>query len=356
MNQKPVWEDREIKFDISFIVKTIRSGEKILEILDSIEDTKGNLGDRGRLLVTNLRIIWYSVTSSRFSLSIGFTCVLTMNTKTVVSKVRGTTQALHILSVGNNSRFEFIFTNLTANNTKHFSTIFDIYRLYQASFLYRELKLRSAIVSGGQLMVLAQEQVFNTISGVWNLSSDQGNLGIFILSNVRLVWFAEMNNSFNISLPYMQIANVRIRESKYGPALVIQTLETAGSYVLGFRIDPQDKLTDVYKELLSLHSVYTETPLFGVFYEPKPDTVRPATESIDDIEELDQSGVGEINSKFTAYLADSDGAQGVLGADGRRRPVYCKELGFAMEAIKEGYTLKDLWEVVPSSATGSSAM
>ncbi|XP_058825466.1 Bardet-Biedl syndrome 5 protein homolog [Topomyia yanbarensis] len=348
MNQKPVWEDREIKFDIVSIYNTIRSGEKILEILDSIEDTKGNLGDRGRLLVTNLRIIWYSVTTNRFSLSIGFTCVLTMNTKTVVSKVRGTTQALHILSVGNNSRFEFVFTNLTINNTRHFSAIFDIYRLYQASFLYRELKLRSSIVNAGQLNVLPQEQVFNKINGVWNLSSDQGNLGIFIFSNVRLIWFAEMNNSFNISLPYLQISNIRIRESKYGPALVIQTLDTAGSYVLGFRVDPQDKLADVYKELQSLHSVYTETPLFGVFYEQRPDVVRPPTESIEDIEELDQSAAGEINSKFTAYLAESD-------AGGKqRKPFYCKELGFAMEAIKEGYTLKDLWEIVPSSTSATT--
>ncbi|XP_055605821.1 Bardet-Biedl syndrome 5 protein homolog, partial [Uranotaenia lowii] len=153
------------------------------------------------------------------------------------------------------------------------------------------------------------------------------------------------NNSFNISLPYMQISNMRIRDSKYGPALVIQTLETAGSYVLGFRIDPQDKLGDVYKELLSLHSVYTETPVFGVFYEPKPEMTRPQTEPIDDIEELDQSAGSEINSKFTAYLSDSD------AGGKRRKPFYCKELGFAMEAIKEGYTLKDLWEVVPSSAT-----
>ena len=36
--------------------------------LDSIEDTKGNSGDRGQLLVTNLRIIWHSNTLKRVSL------------------------------------------------------------------------------------------------------------------------------------------------------------------------------------------------------------------------------------------------------------------------------------------------
>uniref|UniRef100_A0AAG5CZG8 BBSome complex member BBS5 PH domain-containing protein n=1 Tax=Anopheles atroparvus TaxID=41427 RepID=A0AAG5CZG8_ANOAO len=285
-------------------------------------------------------------TSHRFSLSVGYSCILTMNTKTVVSKLRGTTQALHILSVGSNSRFEFIFTNLMAVNTKHFASLFDIYRLYQASTIYRELKLRSSIVTTGQLQVLPQEQIFNTISGVWNLSSDQGNLGILIVSNVRLVWFAEMNNSFNISLPYMQIGNVRIRESKYGPALVIQTLETGGSYVLGFRIDPPERLGDVYRELISLHSVYTETPIFGVFYEAPADVERPPTESIDDIEEFDSTAGSDINSKFTAYLADT--SAGGAGSGSKRKPFYCKELGFAMESLKDGYTIKDLWDVLPS--------
>lgn len=74
--------------------------------------------------------------------------------------------------------------------------------------MYRELKLRSSVVSGRQLKVLPQEQVCSTVSGIWNLSSDQGNLGTFVITNVRLVWFADINEMFNISLPYMQIGAV----------------------------------------------------------------------------------------------------------------------------------------------------
>ena len=40
--------------------------------------------------------------------------------------------------------------------------------------------------------------------GVWNLSSDQGNLGTFFLTNIRIVWFANLASNFNVSLPYMQ--------------------------------------------------------------------------------------------------------------------------------------------------------
>uniref|UniRef100_A0A1B0D3R0 BBSome complex member BBS5 PH domain-containing protein n=1 Tax=Phlebotomus papatasi TaxID=29031 RepID=A0A1B0D3R0_PHLPP len=109
-----------------------------------------------------------------------------MTTKTVASRGRGTTQALYILSISRNSRFEFIFTNLTNSQSK-FSSVFDIYRLYQSSTLYREMKLRSSILHEGSLNVLQMEKVFNTLNGVWNLSSDQGNLGTFIITNIRLV-------------------------------------------------------------------------------------------------------------------------------------------------------------------------
>ena len=42
------------------------------------------------------------------------------------------------------------------------------------------------------------------VPGVWNLSSDQGNLGTFFITNVRLVWHANMAENFNVSIPYLQ--------------------------------------------------------------------------------------------------------------------------------------------------------
>lgn len=46
----------------------MRPGEMLIDKLDSIEDTKGNAGDRGRLLITNLRVIWHSASMPRVSL------------------------------------------------------------------------------------------------------------------------------------------------------------------------------------------------------------------------------------------------------------------------------------------------
>lgn len=48
-------------------------------------------------------------------------------------------------------------------------------RSYQSTLLYRELKLRSAILSSGHLKLLPKEEVYNSMNGIWNLSSDQGD-------------------------------------------------------------------------------------------------------------------------------------------------------------------------------------
>lgn len=71
------------------------------------------------------------------------------------------------------------------------------------------------------------------VNGVWNLSSEQGNLGTFFVTNVRLVWHADLVETFNVSIPYMQIVSVRVRGSKYGQALVVETHASSGGYVLG---------------------------------------------------------------------------------------------------------------------------
>lgn len=41
----------------------------------------------------------------------------------------------------------------------------------------------------------------------------------------------------------------------------------SGGYVLGFKIDPVEKLQDALKEINSLHKVYSTNPIFGVEYE-----------------------------------------------------------------------------------------
>ena len=75
------------------------------------------------------------------------------------------------------------------------------------------------------------------------------------------------------SVLYRLCFQVRLRKSKFGTALVLESSEMSGGYVLGFRIDPEEKLQQVFKEIQALHKTYSEKPIFGVDY-VKADEVR----------------------------------------------------------------------------------
>lgn len=261
-----MWEDVDIKFDITASQMQPCPGEKIIDILESVEDTKGNNGERGRLLVTNLRIIWHSHIIPRVNLSIGLNCIINLSTKFANSKLRGNTEALYVLAKSQ-TRFEFIFTNLVSGSSRLFTSVIAIHRAYDTSRMYRQLKLRGALVDNKELKLLPLEELCSKVNGVWNLSSNQGNLGVFYITNIRVVWNATMNESFNVSIPYLQMKTLKIRDSKFGIALVIESSSQSGSYVLGFRIDPKEKLEEVSKEITSLLRVFRADPEFGVQYE-----------------------------------------------------------------------------------------
>ncbi|VDL67403.1 unnamed protein product [Nippostrongylus brasiliensis] len=220
-------------------------GEVQIDRVDMVEDTKGNNGDRGVMRITNLRIIWYASSMPRINLSIGYSNITGLQSREVASKVRGTeVEALYVMARAPNSstKFEFIFTAMTSGmHSKMFNTVNSVHRAYETTKLYRELKMRGAIVDdSANLKLLPLEQLVEKVTGVWNLSTDQvarevftiiclivtrfqGTLGCFVITNIRLVWFASTNSLYNVSVPYLQLFCCRIRESKFGLALVIET-------------------------------------------------------------------------------------------------------------------------------------
>ena len=211
------------------------------------------------------------------------------------------------------------------------------------------MKLRGSIVRDNELILLPLEQVYTKISGVWNLSSDQGNLGTFFLTNVRVVWHANLASNFNVSVPYMQIKQIRVRDSKFGRALVIETFSRAGGYILGFRIDPIDRLDEVIKELKNLHDIFSNNPIFGLEFtvEDADETttgsnvnkaapfIRTADEDIEYTEEYEDAHV------IAAYYA-----YGTDAADDSDTVCFDKSIGLAVEKMQEGLTLESLWRVI----------
>lgn len=334
-----VWQDREVRFDSPISALQCRPGETVIDTMSQIEDTKGNNGEQGQLTMTNLRLMWVSDKSHKTNLTLGYNCVVSINIKEAASRLRGNTQALFVLTKFHNSKFEFIFTNFVRDSPRLFTSIQTVFRAYDTTRMYRDLKLRGALISHKELKLLPQEQICSQVNGVWNLSSEQGNLGTFFVTNVRLVWHANLVETFNVSIPYMQMLSVRVRESKFGQALVVETQPTSGGYVLGFKVEPEDKMAKVFDEINALWQVYSAEPILGVQFTVE-DAARPLkdmtiTRKQDDVEILDT----DTSDAFAAYYAD-DSRQ----AD--REVVFNAELGLAMEALPANMTVQELWNIV----------
>jgi Bardet-Biedl syndrome 5 protein len=147
--------------------------------------------------------------------------------------------------------------------------------------------------------------------------------------------------NFNVSIPYLQIKGIKVRDSKFGHALVVETTARSGGYILGFRVDPYEKLSEVFKEIKTLHEVYSATPNFGIRYavEDKPASSaierKPVERKMDDVEIVDDL---EHFDALATYYAEGD-----KNVD--REPVFAPELGLAVEKLREGVTLEDLWSI-----------
>eukprot|EP00949_MAST-11_sp_MAST-11-sp1_P004391 g4391.t1 len=325
-----VWHDREIRFDVVTRSLRCRPGEFEIDSINSVEDTKG--------------LIWASHKQPSTNLSIGLNCITSISIKSARSQLKGSTQALFVMTRHANSRFEFVFTSLVKQSPRMFTTVQAISRAYETSKLYRDLKLRGAIIRDKTLALLPKESVFSKIGGVWNLSSDQGNLGSFFITNVRLVWHANLAENFNVSIPYMQIKNIRVRSSRFGPALVVETRPGSGGYLLGFRLDPPDRLDEVYSQIESLYGIYSKKPFFGVEFtvEKPPDDLKKLTvKRVEDGTNEEGYDVEHGTESLASYFADEVGN---LPAEDRI-PKLNKDLGLAMEVLPEPYTVGNLWKL-----------
>ncbi|XP_015436501.1 PREDICTED: Bardet-Biedl syndrome 5 protein homolog [Dufourea novaeangliae] len=292
----------------------LRLGEFAADKLDLIEDTKGNAG-------------------------IGYNNIIAVNSKTIYILQGKHTQALYILASFRNCRYEFIFTNQDSKSTRHYTSVIGIYRAYTSSRIYREIKLRSGIINEKQLTLLPQETVHSTLQDIWNLSLEQGNIGTFIVTNIRLVWFADMNDQFNVSIPYLVIANITIKNSKFGPTLVIVSTESSGGYILGFRVSPPEKLHILYKEVSTLFKTFEKCPTFGVDYTFEHQAPVQREVHVEQYSEQEDSQIDHLNV-FGYYF--SEGVH-------KRKPNVSDYLGLAAEKPTEISTLQNIWELMPQN-------
>lgn len=258
-----IWQDKEVRFDVPRSQIALRNGEKVFDTIANIEDTKGNNGDVGTLIFSSLRLIWYCQSDIKLNLSIGFDCILNFEVRGASSKVTGETIGLVIKCKFNNNRFEFVFNAVSNNSPKLFSSFQMIHRAYDASRLYREIKLKGFLTQDKNLIMLPQEKVINKLSGVASVNNDQVIQGTYYLTNIRLVWYSNSLDNFNVSLPYMQIRGARWKElSKNGKVLCVETGK--GSIGNTFHFKFPDKLDSMIKDLEDNSFRYYDNPIFGI--------------------------------------------------------------------------------------------
>ncbi len=346
----PTWQDRQLRFDAPVSSLKPRKGEFEIDSINSVEDSKGNNGERGFLVITNLRIIWASHNAPRTNLSIGLDSIIKLSIKQAKSRLRGSIQALFVLAKWQKQKYEFIFTSLVRKSPRLFTTAQAVFRSYETTRLYRDLKLRGALLQNKQLSLLPLEQVYQKVQGVWNLSSDQGNLGTFYITNVRVVWHANLAENFNVSIPYVQMAVLRIRPSKFGPALVCHVHKSAGGYVLGFRLDPPEELQRVFKEIKALRKVFASKPIFGIEYtveavQKSLDDVRVARKD-DDFDIIETDGhAGGISLGARRYIKNVEMGEAEGDGGGPPNVVFNPDLGLALEELPDSLAPQDLWNL-----------
>lgn len=302
-----------------------------------------------------MRVIWVCNNKNYVNLSIGYDTILSLNIKKAVSKLRGTTQALQCIAKFHKNRYEFVFTSLVKNSPRLFTTVQAVLKAYETSRIFRDLKMRGSIVKDGQLILLPGEHITSSHPGIWNLSSDHGNLGTMYLTNVRVVWKADLAPNFNASMPYTTISSIRVRNhDMFGRALVFDTFQRAGGYVLGFRVDPIEGLEQIRTELVRLHRAHNARPNFGVTFTVEGEMPSLAELSIPRIEEDVEIYDNEADTNaVAAYYStelnadDINNHQGDIDGDGNVTLMSVdRKLGLAMQPPPRGTTVESIWRVI----------
>lgn len=333
-----VWQNKEIKFDIQMMHMGLRRGEVLVDMINGVEDTKGNNGEKGYMAITNLRLLWYAEKSPKTNLSIGYDCITNLEIKQTKSRLRGNVQALFLRTRYKETRYEFIFTSLSETSPRLFTSFQSTLRSYESTKLFRDFKIRGAIIQDKELISLPSEQIYHKYSGVWNVSNDQGHLGTLYISNIRIAWFANLAESFNVSLPYVQVKTIKRKDTNSGPNVIIETCKICGSFVLTFR---SEKADEVASEISRMFRLYVDNPILGLEINVQEVQNTPENSQsvrvFDDIQIVEPLYAGQSHANAAYFVSETNSEANV---------VFSSELGLAIEATPNGISIEQLWRII----------
>ena len=141
-----------------------------------------------------------------------------------------------------------------------------------------------------------------------------------------------------MSLPWIQVKSIKVRESKFGTALVIETSDFSGGYILGFKLE---NLDEVFTEITGLFKVYTQSPVFGVecsFEDASQNLDAVTIPRVEDNVEIIDAPVGV--SPSVQYYLENKGERGA-----QHEIEFSNEIGLAIEKMPEGMSIESLWKI-----------
>ena len=268
-----VWQEREVRFDISKKEISLRKGEKGLDSINNIEDSKGNNGDVGVMMFTNLRIVWFCVENLKLNLSIGYDCILSSEVKQIDSKVSGESMALFIKVKFGNNRFEFVFNAVANSSPQLFNTFTYVIKLYEHTRLYRDVKIKGFLMNEKNVVKLNLEEIHTRVKNCTLITFNKneevvvGNGELFI-TNVRVMWFSPNVDNYNCSLPWIDIRSIKVKDQNTGKLLVFETNKFFGSQIICIRLNVQDEIFNkIHDDIWDNYVKYLDSPVLGVLIE-----------------------------------------------------------------------------------------
>lgn len=322
-NSSSTWKDKRLAFDLRALNLRLDDGEQLIARFFPIEDVKGNPDEIGVLEVTNLRLIWICCSKNRLNLSIGWRSVSLTFVQNLKNSLGSPISSLVVLTRYESTKYEFVFNKMTLyadlwlssdflsdiarthgiygpngiprrinlvtpiHMIDSFDVVFKVWQAYKRTQLFRcsranlsnllvnseqstfekEASMHSGLGRAGEFVKLPSEDTIDTYAGV--VQSETRALkytGTLILTNIRIIWIDEVLPPRNLSIPYIQIESVKLKQSD---RLLISTydyLATSNHVELSFpkkNESEQKRMRSIFEQIQNLCALYKAKPRFG---------------------------------------------------------------------------------------------
>lgn len=369
--------DRALFVDVPPEAFSLTAGEVVVARYPDVRDLQASVSlplslQTGELVVTNLRVSWAARNGGALhNFLVGLSTITRLSVgksraegeEMEQSTIRRKTLILHAAYGG--SQYRFDLQPASPNDHQLFDTIQMIYRAHDASHLHRRFRTRFSLLRGGSVVLFSTELVKATRPGtvLTSMLSGKPTLGTLLLTTHRLLWYADGNTAFNLSLPYIHIEGLSLCTTPEESLLVfVRPEETPISAIPESgrnkkkpkgKADPDPRvlglecqeLKQTYDTLLRLVESAIRAPDYGMIidYESSPsEAMELFPTTVPDQKPL-SSGVQQA---LTALVAARSSKHARRPRPTTLNIVYDEKLGVAFDAPPGVSRLQDLWAII----------